>query len=178
MALYVALCYYDRDQYWDSPPETEFSPEYMEFARRATEAGVMRGGEALHPVTMSTTITVSGGKGGDVLLVDGPYAEAKEVLGGYFLLEAADLDEAIAWAVQIPTAWRGKIELRPLAALKTIAGLEYSHLWHAALADNLRRLGHTSEAAGELHTAVTLAPSEVEQRLLQSRLRTVRPELG
>src|SRR5487761_1485051 len=57
MALYVALCYYDRDQYWDSPPETEFSPEYMEFARRATEAGVMRGGEALHPVTMSTALT-------------------------------------------------------------------------------------------------------------------------
>ena len=52
MAQYVALCYYDRDQYWDSPPEVEFSPEYMEFARRATEAGVMRGGEALHPVTM------------------------------------------------------------------------------------------------------------------------------
>jgi hypothetical protein len=54
-----------------------------------------------------------------------------------------------------------------LAALKTIAGPEYSHLWHAALADNLRRLGHTREAAGELHAAVTLAPSEVEQRLLQ-----------
>jgi len=65
-----------------------------------------------------------------------------------------------------------------LAALKTIVGLEYSHLWHAALADNLRRLGHTSEAAGELHSAVTLAPSEVEQRLLQGRLRTVRSELG
>ena len=65
-----------------------------------------------------------------------------------------------------------------MAALKTIVGLEYSHLWHAALADNLRRLGHTSEAAGELHTAVTLAPSEVEQRLLQGRLRTVRSELG
>ena len=65
-----------------------------------------------------------------------------------------------------------------LAALKTIVGLEYSHLWHAALADNLRQLGHTSEAAGELHTAVTLAPSEVEQRLLQRRLRTVRSELG
>src|ERR1700684_866982 len=115
MALYVALCYYDRDQYWDSPPETEFSPEFTEFARRATEAGVMRGGEALHPVTMSTTITVSGGKGGDGPLVDGPYAEAKEVLGGYFLREAADLDEAIAWAAQIPAAWQGKIELRPIA---------------------------------------------------------------
>ena len=115
MTQYMALLYYDRNQYWDSPQEAEFSAEYTEFARRAIEAGVMRGGEALHPVTMSTTITVSGGKGGDVLLVDGPYAEAKEVLGGYFLLEAADLDEAIAWAAQIPAAWRGKIELRPIA---------------------------------------------------------------
>jgi hypothetical protein len=115
MALYVALCYYDRDHHWDSVPDMEFTPEYTEFARRATEAGVMRGGEALYPVTMATTITVSGGKGGDVLVTDGPYAEAKEVLAGYFLLEAADLDEAIAWAAQIPAAWRGKIELRPVA---------------------------------------------------------------
>src|ERR1700683_4015054 len=117
MALYVALLYYDRDQYWDSPPVAESAPEYLEFARRATEAGVMRGGEALHPVTMSTTITVSGGKGGEILLGDGPYAEAKEVLGGYFLLEAADLDEAIAWAAQNPAAWQGKIELRPIAPI-------------------------------------------------------------
>ena len=115
MALYMALCYYDRDQPWDGVPDKESTLEYTEFARRATEAGVMRGGEALHPVTMSTTITVSGGKGGDVLVTDGPYAEAKEVLAGYFLLEAADLDEAIAWAAQIPAAWRGKIELRPIA---------------------------------------------------------------
>ncbi|MGH3283271.1 MAG: hypothetical protein ACRDPD_01045 [Streptosporangiaceae bacterium] len=57
-------------------------------------------------------------------------------------------------------------------------GLEYSHLWHAALADNLGRLGRMGDAAGELHTAVTLAPSDVEQRLLQGRLRTVRSELG
>ena len=63
MALYVALCYYDRDQPWDGVPDKESTPEYTEFARRATEAGVMRGGEALHPVTMSTTITVSGGNG-------------------------------------------------------------------------------------------------------------------
>ncbi len=48
-------------------------------------------------------------------MTDGPYAEAKEVLAGYFLLEVADLDEAIAWAAQIPGAWRGKIELRPVA---------------------------------------------------------------
>src|SRR6202046_5813225 len=117
MALYVALCYYDRDQHWNSLPDMEFTPEYTEFARRATEAGVMRGGEALHPAAMATTITVSGGKGGDVLLTDGPYAEAKEVLGGYFLLEVADIDEAIAWAAQNPGAWRGKIELRPIAPI-------------------------------------------------------------
>jgi hypothetical protein len=117
MTQYMALLYYDRNQYWDSPQEAEFSAEYTEFARRAIEAGVMRGGEALHPVAMATTITVSGGKGGDVLLVDGPYAEAKEVLGGYFLLEAANLDEAIAWAAQNPGAWRGKIELRPIAPI-------------------------------------------------------------
>src|SRR5215467_11199200 len=94
MSLYVALCYYDRDQSWENVPDPEFTPEYTEFARRATEAGV---------------------KGGDVLVTDGPYAEAKEVLAGYFLLEAADLDEAIGWAAQIPAAWRGKIELRPVA---------------------------------------------------------------
>ena len=70
MTLYVALCYYDRNQYWDSVPDMEFTPEYTEFARRATEAGVMRGGEALHPVTMATTITVSGGKGGDSKVVE------------------------------------------------------------------------------------------------------------
>jgi hypothetical protein len=117
MAMYLALLYYDRDHYWDEPPESEFSPEYTDFARRATAAGVMRGGEALHSVAMSTTITVSGGKGGVVMLIDGPYAEAKEVLGGYFVLETADLDQAIAWAAQIPTAWRGKVELRPIAPI-------------------------------------------------------------
>src|SRR6202050_5289910 len=117
MTRYVALSYYDRNQYWHALPDAKLVPEDTEFARRATEAGVMRGGEALHPVTMSTTITVSGGKGGEILLVDGPYAEAKEVLGGYFLLEAADLDEAIAWAAQNPAAWQGKIELRPIAPI-------------------------------------------------------------
>src|SRR5258705_7292780 len=73
MTQYVALLYYDRNQYWDSPPETEFAPEYTEFALRATEAGVMRGGEALHPVAMSTTITVSGGKGGPLQDRHGPH---------------------------------------------------------------------------------------------------------
>ncbi len=63
-----------------------------------------------------------------------------------------------------------------LAALETIDGLERSYLWHAALADNLRRLGRTNDAAERLRTAVNLAPTEAEQRLLQARLRAVLPE--
>ena len=51
---------------------------------------------------------------GDVVSTDGPYAEAKEVLGGFYLIEAEDLDEAIRWAAQIPAAWRGKVEVRPV----------------------------------------------------------------
>ncbi len=119
MAMYLALLYYDRDDYWDQHPE--LSAQYTEFARRATAAGVMRGGEGLHAVTMSTTITVAGGRDGEVMLTDGPYAEAKEVLGGYFVLETIDLDEAVAWAVQIPAAWTGKIELRPIAPVTHVA---------------------------------------------------------
>jgi hypothetical protein len=65
-----------------------------------------------------------------------------------------------------------------LAALEAIVGLGLSHLWHAALADNLRRLGRTAEAAGELETAASLAPTEGERRLLLSRLLDVRPEPG
>src|SRR5580692_7178970 len=61
-----------------------------------------------------------------------------------------------------------------LAALGAIVGMERSHLWHAALADNLRRRGRTAEAAGELETAAALAPTEGERRLLLSRLLDVR----
>jgi RNA polymerase sigma-70 factor (ECF subfamily) len=63
-----------------------------------------------------------------------------------------------------------------LAALEAIRGLERSHLWHAALADNLRRLGRTADAARRLHTAVTLAPTETEEGLLQARLSAVMPD--
>jgi hypothetical protein len=55
-----------------------------------------------------------GAAGGDVVTTDGPYAEAAEVLGGSYLLEAADLDEALSWAAKIPAAWRGKVEVRPV----------------------------------------------------------------
>jgi hypothetical protein len=117
MALYTALLYYPADSYWTTPEEEKFSAGYNNFAAAAAAAGVLRGGEALHPLDTATTITVADGLGGDVMVTDGPYAEAKEVLGGFFLLEAADLDEASKWAAQIPAAWRGKVELRPVVPM-------------------------------------------------------------
>ena len=57
---------------------------------------------------------VQGGRGGEVVTSDGPYAETKEVLGGFYLLECADLDEAIAVAAKIPSAWNGAVEVRPV----------------------------------------------------------------
>jgi hypothetical protein len=114
MALFAALLYYPADEYWTTPEQQKFTPQYAEFGQAASAAGVLRGGEALHPATMATTLTVEGGKGGDLAVTDGPYAEAKEVLGGFYLLDVADLDEAIKWAAQIPAAWQGKVEVRPV----------------------------------------------------------------
>ena len=56
------------------------------------------------------------------LATDGPYAEAKEILGGFYLVEAADLDEAIRWAARIPAAWRGKVEVRPVFDMSEVPG--------------------------------------------------------
>ncbi|MCW2930411.1 MAG: hypothetical protein JWM19_1373 [Actinomycetia bacterium] len=120
MALYAALIYMPADEYWTDQPEQvrQPSPGYVDFVTEATAAGVIRGGEPLFPPEMATTITVAGGQGGDVISTDGPYAEAKEVLGGFFLIEAADLDEATRWAGKIPAAWDGgKVELRPVVPM-------------------------------------------------------------
>ena len=89
--------------------------EYMHFGEAGGAAGVIAGGEALQPANTATTIQVTGGaKGGDVVTTDGPFAETKEVLGGFYLLDCKDLDEAISWAAQIPGAWYGRVEVRPV----------------------------------------------------------------
>ena len=90
--------------------------EYTDFGQTAGAAGVISGGgEALQPTTTATTVHVKGGaKGGEVVTTDGPFAETKEVLGGFYLLDCANLDEALKWAAQIPGAWYGKVEVRPV----------------------------------------------------------------
>lgn len=116
MPRYAALIYSPADtEGVDVAPEQmqQVMSEYNEFSTLAAEAGVMAGGEALHDSNTATTIKVNGGKGGDAVFTDGPFAETKEVLGGFYLLDCADLDDALKWAQQIPGAWYGRVEVRP-----------------------------------------------------------------
>lgn len=114
MPKYAALIY------TEEVPADQVSPEeqqqvmadYMEFGQKA--ADVIAGGEALHQTTTATTVHVEGGKGGKPVFTDGPFTETKEVLGGFYLINAENLDEALEWAQQIPGAWHGKVEVRPV----------------------------------------------------------------
>lgn len=110
MTLYAAIIY-TADDDWTAPEHADVMAEYSAFSEGA--AAVLRGGAALYPTATATTVRVSE-KGGDVLASDGPYAETKEVLTGFFLLECADLDEAIGRAAEIPAAWNGAVEVRPV----------------------------------------------------------------
>jgi hypothetical protein len=85
--------------------------EYSDFTSRIIKSGNMRAGDALQPTSTATTVRVRDGK---TLTTDGPYAETKEQLGGYYLVEAKDLDEAIKLGAGIPGAKRGAIEVRPI----------------------------------------------------------------
>ena len=112
MTLYAALIY-SADVDWTEPQYAQETAEYGAFGEAA--AAVIRGGQALYPTSTATTVTVTGGKGGEVVTTDGPYAETKEVLNGFYLLECADLDEAVATAAKIPAAWTGgAVEVRPV----------------------------------------------------------------
>lgn len=101
------------------------SPEERQKARNAHWAvmdetrrrGILQGAEPLAPTSTATTIRHRDGR---VLILDGPFAETKEQLGGYYILDCQDLDEAIAWAEKIPEACRGAhacVEIRPLPGL-------------------------------------------------------------
>ena len=85
--------------------------EYMDYTKGIRKAGNYIGGEALQPIATATTVRQRNGK---TLTTDGPFAETKEQLGGYYLVEAKDLDEAIKLAGGIPAVRTGSIEVRPI----------------------------------------------------------------
>ena len=85
---------------------------FGEYTQRLQDAGALRAGDPLQPPHTATTVRSSGG---ETLTTDGPFAETKEVLGGYFKIEVDSLDEAIEWAGQIPSLARGDaVEVRPV----------------------------------------------------------------
>ena len=110
MPTYAALIY-THDLDWTAPEQGETMAGYGAFGE--TAAAVIRGGAALYPTSTATTVRVTGGPDGEIVTTDGPFAETKEVLTGFYLLECADLDEAIKHAAKIPAAWDGSVEVRP-----------------------------------------------------------------
>jgi hypothetical protein len=108
-----ALLIYTPEPTDDVPPEALAAEmaEYNAFTEHLRQRGAMKGGEALDSTATATTVRVVDGR---TIATDGPFAETKETLGGFYLVEAADLDEAIAYAAMIPGARHGCIEVRPV----------------------------------------------------------------
>lgn len=112
---YILLIYEDeKNRAQVSPEEGQAEmAKWFAYTKELSEAGALVAGDALHPVASATTVRHRDGK---LLTTDGPFAETKEQLGGYYLIEAADLDEAIKWAAKLPNVGRGSIEVRPIMA--------------------------------------------------------------
>lgn len=106
---YLVMIYLDENQPADYG---RISPEYEEYNRQLVDAGVRLDGNRLMGSASATTVRV---RDDEELFTDGPFAEAREQLGGYFVLECENLDEALKWAAQCPGARSGAVEVRPLA---------------------------------------------------------------
>jgi hypothetical protein len=110
---YLALIHADRSV-WETMTDAERDAayeQYGEFAEAARAAGVLVGGEELAPTASATTVRV---RDDERLVTDGPYAEVKEALGGFFILDCASFDDALDRAARIPAAEHGAVEVRPV----------------------------------------------------------------
>jgi hypothetical protein len=84
---------------------------YMAYVESMTKAGVLKSSTGLQPTSTATTVRVANGK---TQVLDGPYADSKEQLGGFHIIDVADLDAALSWAARCPTALHGVVEVRPI----------------------------------------------------------------
>ena len=110
---YLCLIY-ENEKSWETMPKEQADTilgEYGTFTQDIEKSGHLLGGEALQPTQAATTVRVRNGK---ISTTDGPFAETKEQLGGYYLIEARDLNDAIKVAAKIPSARHGSIEIRPV----------------------------------------------------------------
>jgi hypothetical protein len=115
MPQYMLLIYASPQGGPQTPAEmAEMMPRWNAFTQSLKDAGVHRAGDALAGVEATTTVRV---RGGETQITDGPYAETKEYLGGYYLIECPDLDTAIGYASRIPNVEWASIEVRPLMVM-------------------------------------------------------------
>jgi hypothetical protein len=105
---YVILIYENESN--PQPDEAEMG-RWFGVTEEMQKAGVMVAGEALHPTSSATTVRE---KGGRYITTDGPFAETKEQLGGFYLIDVPDLDAALEWAKKMPNVGRGSMEVRPV----------------------------------------------------------------
>jgi hypothetical protein len=119
IAMQYLLLIYNQEQNWTELNEKDMlslRAEYMSLTEQIAKSGHYKGGNALQPTNTATTVRVRDGKR---QTTDGPFAEAREQLGGYYLIDAKDLDEAIGIAARIPGARTGGIEVRPIMPMPT-----------------------------------------------------------
>jgi hypothetical protein len=113
------LMLYANEAGWDKMTQAEQQQglaAYKAFTEALTKAGVLRGKNRLQPISAATTVRLVDGKS---QVLDGPYIDSKEQLGGYYLIEVPDLDAAISWAARCPGASHGIVELRPIWEMPT-----------------------------------------------------------
>jgi hypothetical protein len=114
ITMQYLLLIYDNEKIWNDMPKEESEKlfgEYMQFTADIKKSGHFVAGDALQPVSTATTVRIRNGKS---QMTDGPFAETKEQLGGYYLIDAKDLDEARKIAEKIPSVRFGSIEIRPV----------------------------------------------------------------
>lgn len=110
---------YSSEQAWAAMSEEEGRKafaEYMDYTAELSKAGVVLGGSSLQPTFAATTLRTKDGK---LTTTDGPFAETKEQLGGYYLIDVPDLDAAIKWGSKCPAVRYGSVEIRPLGPDET-----------------------------------------------------------
>lgn len=110
---YILLLHADEAGFTRMTPEQQQQgyAAYMAYSEALNKAGVMKGSNRLQPVATATTVRIVDGK---TQVLDGPYADSKEQLGGYYLIDVPDLDAALSWAARCPGAGHGVIEVRPI----------------------------------------------------------------
>jgi len=114
MPRYMLLLYADEPDPKEREERDAELPAWQQFTDSLREAGLFLGADRLHPVGSATTVRV---RNGETEVLDGPFAVTKEYLGGYYLLECADLDEALKQAARVPLARYGSVEVRPVAEI-------------------------------------------------------------